>query len=601
MKTKIILLTFAVIVFMFNSCDKLEFGNEFLEKEPSGGDVTKDTIFSKVELAKRYLTSGYATLPYGLPITQFQKGNKVGNDVLEAMTDLNNSYLSFGAMFKFYYYNTQYGAGVENDFPWDTKYNFIREGSWDGIRIGWTFLENADKIPDASVEVIRQLKGEAKMIIALHYCDMYRHFGGLPLVDRVYSASSSPTIERATSLETMNFIEKIINEAIEDLPWEITNPNDDGRFTKASAMGLKARLLLFGASPLFNDGVAYHPLADELTWHGKKDKALWVKAAKAAKDLLDMIDQEGGYALINTGNPRQDFQDAYYKRGKAGESLISTRVRFNGLDYWNQSYWFTAAAGGYGITCPTKEYVDMFPMDNGLETTDPNSGWDPNYPWANRDPRLYETVLVNGDPQFQGRTAELFQFGDGSDKSKNGRDTQDGSPTFQTGFKLRKFILDSDRNFSRTQGLPVHWPYLRLAEIYLSYAEALNEANDGPTPEAFEAVNIVRRRVKLGDLNPNLDQLGFRNAVLKERACEFGFEEVRWYDVIRWKMENVFKNQLSGVLVKTTNPENTTFSYETTKLRKRKWSEDFDTKWYLSAFPSGEVNKGYGLKQNPGW
>jgi len=140
-----------------------------------------------------------------------------------------------------------------------------------------------------------------------------------------------------------------------------------------------------------------------------------------------------------------------------------------------------------------------------------------------------------------------------------------------------------------------------LAEIYLSYAEALNEFNGSPTDEAFDAVDIVRARVGLEGLSRvkyNTKET-FREAVLTERALEFGFEEVRWFDLIRWKKEAFFKQPLHGV--NTTKNPNGTFSYEIVELPARFWKNNWSTKWYLSAFPPNEVNKGYGLVQNPGW
>ena len=606
MKAKIILSTSALLVMLLLSCEKLEFGNEFLDKDDSGSDVTKDTIFNSFLYANRYLTSAYASLPYGLPTTQTDKGFKMAIDVLESLTDLNHTYsLTWGTVNKTYY-NMSYNATLESVKPFDSKYSFSGRGNWAAIRTCWNIIENADRIPDAPNNLaVRKMKAEAKMIIALHYCDMYRHYGGLPWVDRTYTASEVPQIKRSTSLETLNKIVALIEEAEADLPWTNADKNDDGRFTKASALGLKARILLFGASPLFNSADAYLEGAASsanYTWHGGYNADLWKQAADAAKELLDEA-EANGYKLVSTGNFRKDFQDAYYKRNN-GEVLISTRVRYAGLDFWNGSYIFNAAAAEYGITCPTKEYVDMFPMDNGLKTTDPGSGFDPKYPYANRDPRLYETVLVNGDTQYQGRTAELYEDGSGASTKTNGRETLFGSPLIRSGFKLRKFLLDTDRNFaSNTRGLPVHWPYLRLAEIYLTYAEALNEFNGGPTPEAYEAVNKVRNRVGLGDLNTGLDKEAFTKAILTERALEFGYEEVRWYDLIRHKMDNVFINRLHGQYTTATNPGpvKTVFTYETRELPVRGWNKQFSRKWFLSAFPATEVNKGYGLIQNPGW
>lgn len=587
MKAKKLLYSIAVALLILHSCDEVKFGNEFLEKEPSI-DVTKDTIFGSVELATRYLTSGYTTLPYGLNLDFNPKTNKMGMDILECLSDLNQSYLSWGGA-NINYYNGQYGAAVENTRT-DTKYHYTKEDSWVGIRIGWNFIENADKIPDATEQQIKQLKAEAKMIIALHYTDMYRHFGGLPWVDHAYSPSESTNLPRLTSLETLNNIVALIDEAKEDLPLVIADlSNNDGRFTKASAMGLKARILLFGASPLFNSSAAYldgEASTKKLTWHGSYDPNLWKRAADAAKELLDL----GAYSLVSTGNYRKDFQDAYYKRGNK-EILISTRTRFKSGGYWAANYYFYQSAGGYGTACPTKEYVDMFPMADGTPISDPNSGYNANLnPWVNRDPRLYETVLVNGDV-YQGREAELWVGGrERTSLAYNGS---------KTGFGLRKFLLDRD-NATSTQSI-VQWPYLRLAEIYLTYAEALNEFNSGPTDEAFNAVDAVRARVGLEGLSREkyTTKEAFREAVLTERALEFGFEEVRWFDLIRWKKEDLFKQTLHGV--NTTKNADGSYSYETVELPARFWKNNWSPKWYLSAFPPNEINKAYGLVQNPGW
>jgi hypothetical protein len=574
-------------IIALSSCEEIEFGNKFLEKEP-GVDITKDTIFSTKELALRYLTQGYATLPFGLPLSQGSaQDNKLGIDMLEALTDLNQSFLgaNWGAALGTYY-NGQYAAPIETTSN-NTKFHFSREATWRGIRIGYIFLANADAIKDATDAEKKRLKAEAKTLIALHYVDMYRHFGGLPWVDRAFTAGEVPNVPRLTSKETLNNIVKLLDEAIPDLPLVLTDlSTSDGRFTKASAMGLKARILLFGASPLFNSAAPYREGAastQKLTWHGEYDKELWKRAADAAKDLISA----GGYQLVSTGNFRKDFQDAYYKRGN-GEVLISTRRRFRSGSYWDGNYYFYQSADGYGTGNPTKNYVDMFPMANGLPITDPASGYNANTPFENRDPRLYETVLVNGD-NFQGRTAELWIGGIERPTAGGGR--------ARSGFGLKKFLLDRDAATS-IQSI-THWPYLRLAEIYLSYAEALNEYNGGPTTEAYEAVNIVRARVGLAELQPGLDKEAFTKAVLNERACEFGFEEIRWFDLIRWKMASEFTKKLYGLDVEKNT--NGTLRYTVTDMPRRFWADQWDAKWYLSAFPPTEVNKGYGLIQNPGW
>ncbi|MEI7420547.1 MAG: RagB/SusD family nutrient uptake outer membrane protein [Prolixibacteraceae bacterium] len=588
MKIKHLFYIGVIITTLTTGCDKLQIGNSFLEKAPSS-DVTIDTIFSSLKYAQKELWGAYTTLPYGLNLDWSGKGNKLGMDILEGLTDLNQSYLSWGGIMQLYY-NGVYDAGIENSSI-ATKYGYTTENSWLGIRKSWTFIENADRIPDADAQTKKALKAEARMIIAVHYCDMYRNYGGLPWVNHAYIPTEDTNLPRLTSRATMDSIVALIDKAILDLPWKIDDPSNwDGRFTQASAMGLKARVLLFGASPLFNDNAPYldgTAAQQKLVWNGSYDASLWKKAADAAKALIDKVISQGGYQLVNTGNPRKDFQDGYYKRG-TGELLISTRVRYQSPGYWDANYYFYQSAGGYGCVCPTQNYVDMFGMANGRPITDATSGYDPKNPYVNRDPRLYETVQVNGD-YYQGRTVELWI---------GGRERTNATGTAaRSGYGPRKFWLEG--NTSTSVGSVVEWPYLRLPEIYLSYAEATNEVNNGPTADAYQYVNLVRNRVGLSNLPTGLSKDAFRKAVLNERACEFGFEEVRWYDLIRWKMVDEFTKTLHGMdITKATNGQ---LTYTLTDLPVRYWKTNWSPKWYLSAFPTNEINKAYGLVQNPGW
>lgn len=574
-----------ILLIVLISCEKFEVGNEFLEKPPSV-DVTSDTVFSSATYARRFLFGAYATLPYGLNTDWSDKGNKLGMDILESLSDLNQSYLTWGGVMQLYY-SGQYNAATENSNT-NTKYSFLKEGSWQGIRASYIFIQNVDKVPDMDENEKKQLIAEARMIVAIHYTDMFRHFGGLPWVNKAFAVGESIELPRLTAEATLDSIVNLIEKAEVDLPWTISELNNwDGRFTKASAKGLKARVLLFSASPLFNDQTPYlegEASQKNMSWYGGYDANLWKRAADAAQDLITAVETQGGYGLVKTGNPRLDFRNGYYNRGN-GELLISTRVRYKAPGYWDGNYYFFQSAGGYGTGCPTQEYVDMFGMANGLPISDPASGYNPANPYVNRDPRLYETVLVNGDT-YQGRTAELWI---------GGRERKTITATAgATGYQLTKFLWDKNSQVNTV----IQWPYLRLPEIYLSYAEAANEVNNGPTTEAYRCVNILRNRVGLGNLKAGLSKDQFREAVLNERACEFGFEESRWFDLVRWKKEADFKKVLHGMdITKTGN----VLTYKVFNLPARYWKSNWSPKWYLSAFPPNEINKKYGLVQNPGW
>ena len=548
--------------------DPVQVGDKFLEKPPSAG-VTQDSVFASAERAKSFLWNTYQSLPYG------PRGIK---DALASITDINHV-LTGGSEAPSRYYNGNLSATSIR--RWGI-YNYYHGDAWSGIRGSYIFKENVDEVPDMSEAEKQRLKAEANMIIALHYTQLFRYYGGVPWMGHAFSPNEDLKRERMTVRATVDSTVMLIDEAIPHLPFTLDNPaTEAGRFTQAGAMGLKARLLLFAASPLFNADQPYleGEAADaKMTWLGGYDPGLWEDAAQAAKALIDKVEQTGAYHLADTNNPREDFQHAYFDRNSP-EMLISTRENYQ-QDVLPPNRYIDS-----GRLTPTHNYVQMFPMANGLPISDPNSGYDPQNPYENRDPRLYETVLVNGD-RYQGRTAELWIGG-------RERLTKQGMKS-GTGYRGRKFVLD----IQSAQGVPKHFPYLRLPEIYLSYAEALNEINGGPTAEAYEYVNRVRNRVGLGDLPSGLSQEEFREAVLRERALEFGFEEVRWYDLIRWKQDDVFKKTLYGMDI--TQNSDGSFSYQRWELPQRQWKENFSPKWYLSPFSRDEVLKGY-LIQNPGW
>lgn len=583
MKKLIYLIAIASYTMLFNACSDLRFGDDFLEKA-AGADVTIDTIFSQKKFAERALARAYQGLPYGVPYSWAASQDKMGIDLLESTTDLCQSYLGWGCGAERQYYNGQYSAA--NADMYDVQYAYTNERSWSAIRDAYIFIENVGRVPDMTDEEKMLRTAEAKMVVAVHYTQLMRHYGGLPWVDKAFYPGENYNRPRLTIEETVNNIVRLCDEAAAVLPLTVS-ASDDGRFTKAAALGLKVRILLFAASPIFNDDVPYlegEAASAKMVWYGNKDIARWQRVVDACDEFNRA--NNGTYKILKRGNYRQDFQDAWYKRAN-GEVLISTRVRYTCPDIWDGTFYFMQSSGWYGCSCPTLNYMDMFPMADG---TPFNLDWD-NIPagvnpFAGRDPRLYETLVINGD-KFQGRTAETYIGGREQKTETNTR--------CRTGSVMRKFLLEHD--YATLVGSVIHWPYLRLAEVYLSYAEALNEV--GRTSEAYKWVEEVRSRVGLPPMTQNLTKEQFREMVLRERAVEFGYEEIRWFDLVRWKRADDFKKPLYGLKIRI-NPDKT-FRYERWEIPARYWKKNWSPKWYLSAFPTVEVNKGYGLVQNPGW
>jgi len=618
-KTNIIAI-FTAVLSLFTGCQDLKFGDDFLSKAP-GSEVDINTIYGDAVYARRALWAAYRTLPYGLPTDE---GTCMLDDILECLTDLNQSYMTHAYNGSVKYYSGAVSADVENDSR-ATKYSYTKDEHWSGIRKAWLFIENVDRVPNMEEDEKLRLKAEAKVIIAIHYTQLFRHFGGVQLVDHAYDPNENLQLPRSTAKETMEFIVSLLDEAIPDLPWYFDageSVEQDGRMTAAGAMGLKARVLLFGASPLFNSDTPYmEGEASEkfLTWFGGYDPQLWERAYKAHEEFFKEVSLKGGYALVQpvgSLNYRQAFRKGYFERAN-GETLISIRpsngfIKFASKgSWWNRSYFFAQAAGDYGIAGPTQELVDCFGMKNGRAIDDPASGYDPQNPYKERDPRLHETVVCN-DMDYCNRTAWVYPIVGprvGIDERTDWDDPFGGYADWKTGYRMRKFLLDgrADNAWQPTEldGKEVSWPYLRMPELYLGMAECIFKTGRGVT-EAAKYIDALRDRVGVGHIVPGSD---FLEQILTERVCELAFEECRWFDIVRYKREDIMRKKLHRVDVKRTDTKPQTaqgtyvydFSQEVAN-GTRYWQSNFSPKWYLSALPSDEVRKSHGvLIQNPGW
>ena len=630
---------FAGVALFASSCvDQVKFGDSFLEKAP-GVAVTQDTIFGKATYARAFLWDTYSKLYYGLPVYWNTVEGKMNTGIFEMMSDCWHSHTDWNGINR-KYYSGSYKAGDEDSSD-DTRFGYTKENCWEAIRAALLFVENVDRVPDMDDAEKKRLAAEAKVIVASRYFDLFRHFGGLPLIKETYDVQPSYELPRATVEETVKYMVDLLDEAAAtpQLPWDLgtDDTNWQGRFTKASAMGLKCKILLFAASPLFNDNVPYcmEPPQDAVVnhqvWYGAYKPELWDQCWQACVDFFTELQSKGYYVLTQATEAtaqgyRNAYNKAYFTRENNKELLISTHIsrfgKFNSWDEWQ--YIFVKGDNGTvytgGLT-PTLEFMEMFPISNG-EPFRLNAATNPfytdnDYNRPTRDPRLYETMLVNGT-QFGDHAAELWIGG-----RDNINDTEKETGKYATGFGCYKFYKEGVNSLKDKY---LQWPYLRLAEMYLIYAEALLKSKNDLTG-AIEQVNKVRARVGLGDLaacNPDknltTDADALLEEILRERACELGLEDVRLFDMTRYKREDLFRKQLHGLKIyrndgggntpwsgttgnSSAYPKPTQFTYEAFPLvnPSRAWWSNFSPKWYLSAFPPSEVNKKYGLTQNPGW
>lgn len=647
------------------SCiDDITFGNAFLDKAP-GGTETEDTIFSSPEYTERFLNNIYTKQWYGLPgFTRQNWGGMSG-----ALTDCWQEHFENIGGVMAYYRGTLTSKTSNGEYS--CIFPYTKQNVWEAVWACNKLLERVDGVPGLGDDQKKRIKAEAKCLLATRYFDAFRWFGGLPIMEHTYNGTeTSFYIPRATVEQTVDYIVKLLDEAAPDLPWsydKLDAETETGRWTKAGAMALKCRVLLFAASPLFNADKPYNTettasTEQQLTWwYGGYDKARWDKALKACEDFFAELNQNGFYELVQAEGTRpEDYRLAYRKAYFNLDSKeVLHSVRYTSSDNFNSS-WHSYGPKFNGVTkpknnngrrmCPTQEYVEMFPwadgtpfnweesekeqkagqgdkmLDHMFATYKFDKKVTPSETHLTRDPRLYESVLVNGVPfaldwskgNMSGNFHEMWVGG-----IDVGQQPVQETNGCATGYGLNKYWLNEDAYRRACQ-----WVTLRLSDMYLMYAEALIQSA-GDLPKAIEQIDKVRARVGmkgLAECNPDkhltTDKEALLDELLRERVCELGLEDTRWFDIVRYKLgDKLLTKQLHGLRIyrlddkgnrvqtkwrgdkKTQMP--THFDYERfeIKTQDRGWwhSATFDTKWYLTPLPMDEINKGYGCIQNPGW
>jgi hypothetical protein len=471
--------------------------------------------------------------------------------------------------------------------------------NYQGIRKTWDFLQGTDTItwieykindPVTYATRMQQLKfwrAEAKFLQAFFYFELVKRYGGVPIVDHKMDIKEDYdymiSAKRDSFSRCINYITTLCDTAAKYLPvkqTEVAN-TDWGVPTKGAALALKARTLLYAASDLYNQAGNSNPA---IGYTDSRRTERWIKAAIANKALLNLMSQVP-----------YSFQSTYsalflLKTVRSNEVIFERRYpASNTFETLNYPIGYQTGKTG---TCPSQNLGDAYEMSNGTSFDWSNPVMAAN-PYASRDPRLLQTVIVNNSI-WKAANVQLWQGG------VNGKPIYHAS---KTGYYLKKYV---DESLNLTTGLTSakQWIYFRLSEIYLNYSEAMNEAY-GPTTtdtlkiSALQAINSVRTRagIAMPALPVTLTQEALRTKIRNERRVELAFEDHRYWDVRRWK---VAENSL-GAMVRGVNilkDANGVFTYTPFDLEKRV----FDQKMYLYPIPQSEIVKGNGnMVQNPGW
>ena len=414
---------------------------------------------------------------------------------------------------------------------------------------------------------------ELRFLRAYFYFELFRTYGDVPLVTTTLTNAQANSITRTPADQIVKFIVDELDAVAPYLPVSyITEVNSEiGRATRVAAFALKARTLLYAASPLFNP---------------TNDKAKWEKAAEACKYILDNADI-WGLKLSSYGSLWG--HDAFFN-----PELIFGLGRGESNSFEMANYPIGIENGASG-NCPTQSFVDQYEFqDNGqtfgsrypgsidLKSVDPYEGL---------DPRFALTVVKNGDQWpsngSQKRTIETFVGG------FNASPKYGATPT---GYYLKKYVDGSCVTTADNQTTRRHtWILFRLGEFYLDYAEAVfnatgsaNDATFGMT--ANEAVNVLRKRSDIQMPPFTEDGDAWVERYERERLVELAFENHRFWDVRRWKKgDKYFRNiQVASIS-------------NSLELTRSSVTRQWDDKYYFYPIPQTELKKNPNLTQNPGW
>lgn len=574
----IILSATLIISLLVISCNE-----DFLEKPPSV-DVTEDIIFSKMAEAETFVAGTYKlSIPYGYPAdygSQHGINQRINGGILASICDeaeMGNGWTSA--------HDWNNGAITPNAITSEEDDRF--EQRWRAVRRCNILMERIGAVPDATEEYKSQVNGEAHFIRALLYFETVKRYGGVPIVSNRLNASDELLLPRRSLKACIDFIVDDCDMAISLLP-AIQPSNMRGRAHKGAALALKARTLLYAASPLFNSATSYLDFSgnDSLICYGNYDKNRWQLAADAAKATLDWASSNGCSLVDGYGVDRNYLMVTEEQDNK---EIILANKAFAGIGQWDNNTYgiitpkFARGWSNGGVSVPLNFIKFYEKKDGGKQDWKMEGGNNLLQMYAELDPRFKQTIAYHKSPWNQ--HIGILNMVDGS-VHRN----------FCPGSHWMHKTIPTDLLWNA----PImNWIVFRLGEVYLNYAEALNEAGTGPDARAYEAVNLIRARSGMPPLPSGLDQAQFRERVRNERAVELSFEEHRFWDIRRWKIadqDGVMKGDFYGLSITPVGGGSSEFKYLPTVFETRVWYD----KMYLHPFPIGEIYKGY-LVQNPGW
>ena len=595
----------SVSILALVSCDS------YLDKGPEE-NMSLPEAFAERLYTERFLNNIYSGIPNEMDFHNFAFNPFVGgSDEMEvtfagAVAQLiNNGSLSPANNLPIW------GRSAE----WSRKCNLFLE-----------HIQYTDMSPEAKSVWI----GEVHFLRAFFNFLALRMYGPIPIYDHSLDPGTDfTTIERGTYQECVDFIVRDCDEAYRRLPAR-QNSAEYGRATAAAALALKSRLLLYAASPQFNGNPDYRALVnsagEQMFPEYARDR--WAKAAEAAKLCIDFSEgnlpgASAQYQLYEaaSGNPADSHYELFTKNWNQ-EVLFASNIGTNML--FEQCI-HPKGLNGFSFYAPTQQMVDAYRMADGSHpfeltgegqvaysatgqpTIVPGSGYtesgfadsdSPDGYWTasvsnmyvNREPRFYAHINFAGSLWRNYRSEFWYTGNDGLQ--------QGGANHSKTGYVIRKFA-DKNTNLLNQVITQRTWIWFRLGEIYLNYAEALNEAHDQVHPDVYIYLNKIRRRGGLPELiGPHTPQQ-MRMLIRQERRVELAFETHRFFDSRRWLIaDQTDGNIIYGLNIGAGNSLTDPEFYQRTPMEKRTFVSPRN---YLFPIPESEIQIVPALVQNPGF
>lgn len=572
--------------------------------DPPGSRGIND-VFGSATNSDRFLMDIYRQILPVLPRTDFAGSRWRHNYLLDIGTENGSSNIEGNIPVR------DYNAGTLT--PSSTglfSYSDWRDG-FVAIRACYLFLANIDKVPvdpqfnfDENTRKIR--KAEAKWLLAFNFAELAKEFGGLPIIKKVLEPTDDATVPRSTFDETIAYIIQLCDDAAIDLP-VFYSDNELGRATKGAALALKARMLLYAASPLWNDSAS----PSDSPFNGKYDTGKWLKAAQAAQAVMELNAYQLYPDIATLFNTRTNSEIIFARMQEPMAYFSATNVPYrlyNGTGAYN-------LGGTNQVTYNMVKEYEVLKGGVAYSVDDPASGHNFQDPYKNRDPRFYRDCIYNG-AQILGKAAEFGDVAAGVAKAPAHNMLVSIYNTYVFNVKFCDLTLNVTwvaRSPSAGTRTNQNYPYLRYAEILLNYAEAMNEVygpqglGPGLTKTALEALNEVRTRAKYpagkpeymgltGGMPPVAAGLGkdeFRLKLRHERRVEFSFEEHWFWDLRRWKLNPDL--DIKAQIPVWVSP--TAVQYQIKTIDNRY----FDPKMYRMPIPQAEILANPKLVQNPGW